>query len=79
MRDKFSKSNINNVSGNVFNGTTNIISGNNNNFKERESEKAAIYTPEPIWRSPITMAILTWLAFFISLIGIFLCIKYANL
>lgn len=71
MRDKFSKSNINNVSGNVFNGTTNIISGNNNSFKERESEKAATYTPEPIWRSPITMAILTWLAFFISLIGIF--------
>lgn len=71
MGDKFSKSNINNVSGNVFNGTTNIISGNNNNFKERESEKAATYTPELIWRSPITMAILTWLAFFISLIEIF--------
>ena len=36
MGDKFSKSNINNVSGNIFNGTTNIIAGNNNAFKEHE-------------------------------------------
>lgn len=71
MGDKFSKSNINNVSGNVFNGTTNIIAGNNNAFKEHEIEKVATYTPEPVWRSPITMAILSWFGFFISLIGIF--------
>ena len=71
MGDKFSKSNINNVSGDVFNGTTNIIAGNNSNFEEHEIEKSAIYTPEPVWRSPITMALLTWIGFFISLIGIF--------
>lgn len=70
MGDRFSKSNINNVSGNVFNGTTNIIAGNNNDFKEKEMEKVATYTPEPVWRSPITMAILSWMGVFISLIGI---------
>lgn len=52
-------------------GTTNIIAGNNSNFEEHEIEKSAIYTPEPVWRSPITMALLTWIGFFISLIGIF--------
>lgn len=71
MGDKFSKSNTNNVSGNVFNGPTNIIAGNNSNFEEHEKEKSAIYTPEPVWRSPITMALLTWIGFFLSLISIF--------
>lgn len=71
MRDKFVKSNINNVSGNVFNGTTNIVAGNNSNFKENEIEKIVTYTPEPIWRSPVTMAILTWLGLIITLIEIF--------
>ena len=71
MRDKYSESNINNVSGNVFNGTTNIIAGNNNAFKEHEIEKVATYTPEPVWRSPITMAILSWIGIIISLLGLF--------
>ena len=34
MRDKYSKSNINNVSGNVFNGPTNIVAGNNYSKKD---------------------------------------------
>lgn len=70
MRDKNSKSNINNVSGNIFNGTTNIVAGNNYS-KEAEEDKVASYTPEPVWRSPITMAILSWTGFVISLIGLF--------
>lgn len=70
MRDKYSKSNINNVSGNIFNGPTNILAGNNYS-KEVEEDKVASYTPEPVWRSPITMAILSWMEFFISLIGVF--------
>lgn len=70
MRDKYSKSNINNVSGNVFNGPTNIIASNNYSKKDEE-DKVVSYTPEPVWRSPITMAILSWFGFFISLIGIF--------
>ena len=70
MRDKYSKSNINNVSGNIFNGPTNIVAGNNYS-KEAEEDKVALYTPEPVWRSSITMATLSWMGFIISLIGLF--------
>lgn len=70
MRDKYSKSNINNVSGNVFNGPTNIVAGNNYSKKD-EADKVARYTPGPIWRSPITMAILSWVGLILSLIGLF--------
>lgn len=70
MRDKYSKSNINNVSGNVFNGPTSIVAGNNYSKKDEEG-KVATYRPEPVWRSPITMAILSWMGFIISLIGLF--------
>ena len=70
MRDKYSKSNINNVSGNVFNGPTNIVAGNNYSKKDEE-DKVARYTPEPIWRSPITMAILSWVGLILSLIELF--------
>lgn len=70
MRDKYSKSNINNVSGNIFNGPTNIVAGNNYS-KEAEEDKVASYIPEPVWRSSITMATLSWVEFIISLIGLF--------
>ena len=70
MRDKYSKSNINNVSGNVFNGPTNIVAGNNYSKKDEEG-KVATYRPEPVWRSPITMAMLSWMGFIISLLGLF--------
>lgn len=71
MRDKFSKSNINAVSGNIFNGPTNIVSGNNTDFNGNSLGKTATYEPEPVWRRPITMAILSWMGIFISLIEIF--------
>jgi hypothetical protein len=70
MRDKYSKSNINNVSGNIFNGPTNILAGNNYS-KEAEEDKVVLYKPEPVWRSPITMAILSWMGFILSLIELF--------
>ena len=70
MRDKNSKSNINNVSGNVFNGPTNIIAGNNYSQKDEEN-KVASYISEPVWRSPITMGILTWIGFILALIDFF--------
>lgn len=70
MRDKYAMSNINKVSGNVFNGPTNIVAGNNYSKKDEEN-KVASYTPEPVWRSTITMAILSWIGFIISLIGLF--------
>lgn len=69
MRDKYSKSNIN-VSGNIFNGPTNIVVGNNYS-KEAEKDKVASYIPELVWRSPITIAMLSWAGFIISLIGVF--------
>ena len=68
MRDKYSKSNINNVSGNIFNGPTNIVAGNDYS-REAKEDKVASYTPEPVWRSPITMAMLSWMGFIISLLG----------
>lgn len=70
MRDKNSKSNINNVSGNVFNGPANIIAGNNYSQKDEEN-KVASYTSEPVWRSPITMGILTWIGFILAIIDFF--------
>ena len=70
MRDKYSKSNINNVSGNIFNGPTNIVAGNDYS-REAKEDKVASYTPDPVWRSPITMAMLSWMGFIISLIGLF--------
>lgn len=74
MRDK----NNNNISGNVFNGTTNIIAGNSNNIGINEEEKTAKYTAEPVWRSSITMALLTWLGIIISLIEVFPIYKIFN-
>lgn len=40
-----------------------------------QPEKVATYEPEPIWRSPITMAVLSWLGFFSSLGSIFSLFK----
>lgn len=70
MNDKIINSNVNNVSGNVFNGPTNIIVARNFSSQGPKLEKAATYMPEPIWRSPITMALLTWIGFILSLIEI---------
>lgn len=71
MGDKIKKSNKNNIFGNVFNGPANIVAGSNNFFKEQEIEKVATYTPEPVWRSPITMAILSWMSVLFPFIGIY--------
>ncbi|WP_057491832.1 hypothetical protein [Streptococcus orisasini] len=70
---------------NNFNGGTNIGSGNSagrdqiiNNYissSSQEKQPIAKYNVEPIWRSPITMAVLTWLGFFSSLGGIFSILK----
>ena len=64
MRDK------NNIIGNTFNGPTQIITGKKNNIGV-ERERKAQYTPEPVWRSPITMGILTWISFILSIPSMF--------
>lgn len=65
QKNNFKKSN--------FYGNTQIVNGDVYNYnvlsKENESPRA-VYSPEPIWRSPITMALLTWASFLISLIGL---------
>lgn len=71
MRDRYEQSNTNNISGNVFNAPININSVNDGTFRETEKEKKATYTSEPIWRSPITLALLTWISVIIALIEIF--------
>ena len=70
MGDKIKKSNINNVSGNVFIGPTNIYSGNNL-LNGEKIENIAEYEAEPVWRSSITMGLLTWIGFIIAIIDIF--------
>lgn len=59
--------NNNNVSGNTFYGPTNIVAGNNNYLSDSKVKNAE-YEVEPLWRSPITMAILTWLSFILPIL-----------
>ncbi|HEL1781618.1 TPA: hypothetical protein TXU95_001699 [Streptococcus suis] len=44
-------------------------------INQNQPETIATYEPEPIWRSPITMAVLSWLGFFGSLGSIFSIFK----
>lgn len=56
-----------------FNGTTQFATGdviNNYNVPDIH-EPEATYNPEPVWRSPFTMAVLTWISFAISIGGLF--------
>ncbi|MFC0819619.1 hypothetical protein [Moraxella marmotae] len=65
QKNNFKKSN--------FYGTIQIVNGdihNHNVLSQEDGCPRAKYTPEPIWRSPITMAGLTWAGFIISLIGL---------
>lgn len=65
-------SNKNNFYGETnFNGPTQIIAGSVVNNKENSYEKKANYKPEPIWRSPFTMAVLTWISVVVGLFEIF--------
>lgn len=65
-------SNKNNFYGETnFNGPTQIIAGSVVNNKENSYEKRANYKSEPIWRSPFTTAILTWISVVIGLFEIF--------
>ncbi|AZR59458.1 hypothetical protein [Eikenella corrodens] len=59
-----------------FYGNTQIVNGGVHNVHTQNApdsineNEIATYTPEPIWRSPITMAWLTWASFLISLSGL---------
>lgn len=56
-----------------FYGNTQIVNGGvyNHDVLSKENESLrAVYSPEPIWSSPITMAWLTWASFLIALTGV---------
>lgn len=67
--------NNNNFNGETnFNGPTQIVGGNviNNVASMEDSyKKKATYCPEPMWRSPFTLAVLTWISVAIGIMGLF--------
>ena len=40
-------------------------------ISRKRSKKTANYDPEPKWRSPFTLAVLTWISTIIAIVGIF--------
>lgn len=70
MRDNNKNSNVNNISGSTFIGETNISVGNTDS-KEKERDVTASCKVKSVWRSPITMASLSWISFFLTIIDVF--------
>lgn len=63
--------NQNNFKGKInFYGPTQIAAGDIINHIPNNHKQEAKYTPEPIWRSPFTMAILSWISFAIAIGGV---------
>lgn len=62
---------------NNFNGTTNFngpvqfAGGDIINETSASKQDEAKYTPEPKWRSPFTLAALTWISVIIGILGLF--------
>ena len=57
--------------GNTFNGPTQMIgSVVINSPHEGLVEEPATYKPEPLWRSPFTLAVLSWISVIIGVLGI---------
>lgn len=60
-----------------FYGTTQIVNGDVHNVRaqnipiQKDEAEIAKYSPEPVWRSSITIAWLTWASFIISLMSLF--------
>lgn len=64
--------NQNNFNGTTnFNGTVQFAAGDINNGDTVAEKSIAKYTPEPIWRSPFTLAILSWISVIIGIFGLF--------
>ena len=72
MRRRKEEYKQNNFNGNVnFTGKTQIAAGDIINNISEEKQKTANYDPEPTWRSPFTLAVLTWISTIIAIVGIF--------
>jgi hypothetical protein len=54
-----------------FSGPTQIVAGDVINNVADSYEKKANYNPEPVWRSPFTMAVLSWISVAIGILGVF--------
>jgi len=65
------KNNKNSFNGKInFNGTTQIIAGDVVNNMATSHENTANYEAEPIWRSPFTMAVLSWIGLALGIAGL---------
>lgn len=42
----------------------------NNCVKQEEQQDRAVYKPEPVWRSPFTLAVLTWMSCIIGILSL---------
>lgn len=67
--------NKNSFENNKITGNNNIINGNGNTINiydsnRQKEEQVAQYIAEPLWRSPFTMGILTWISFIIGVADI---------
>lgn len=68
MENTKGNKNQNNFNGTTnFNGPVQFAAGDINNGDSVAEKNIAQYTAEPIWRSPITMAILTWISVVIGI------------
>lgn len=64
-------SNQNNFNGTTtFNSPVQFAGGNINNSNSEEKQENASYVPEPLWRSPFTLALLTWISVFVGILGV---------
>lgn len=70
MNKNFNENNFNGTMN--FNGPTQIATGDiiNNNNSDSFTTKAT-YVPEARWRSPFTLAVLSWISVIIGMLGLF--------
>ncbi|MFB9278672.1 hypothetical protein [Cohnella cellulosilytica] len=68
IQKNFNQNNFNEKTN--FNGPTQIAAGDIINNISNTNHQEAKYTPVPTWRSPFTMAVLTWISFTIAIGGL---------
>lgn len=71
MSKKIDYSNNKKIENNSFGNGTQIADVIVNNYdKQEEQQDGAVYKPEPVWRSPFTLAILTWMSCIIGFLSL---------
>lgn len=72
MEDNKKNNNQNNFNGPInFNGPTQVAGRDIINHNSGNDYQEAQYKPKPLWRSPFTMAVLTWISLAIGILGVF--------